>query len=232
MKRHLCLLLVILMLCGCAAAPAVSPQVPRETGFGWSLQDEYRRNGIEMEDFSDNLDYDYIKWSYDGWYRFDPTPEEREQGIRSDAWCSNWNLTRTDRKALNHTQLRSCMVLNLPEEYQAVLAGIEATKAGALYNCGSWQKPEEIQRTWEGEFDENFFRDHDLILVDYCCEGNTYVRSRLESVTVAPNGHVTVEILWETTHAYTASQPGEVYWIVMPKGCTDVTVEYTETAWN
>ena len=67
MKRFfLILLAAMLMLPGCA-------EEPRETDFGYALYDEYREQGLEMEDFSDNLEYDYIKWSYCGWYRFDPT---------------------------------------------------------------------------------------------------------------------------------------------------------------
>lgn len=234
MKRYLCLLLAILMLCGCAAAPAETTSaptettsVPRETGFGWSLQDEYRRNGIEMEDFSDNLDYKYIKWSYRGWYHYDPTPEEREQGIRSDDWCSNWNLTMTARKEGNSSYVRGVMVLESLDDYNAILNAIEATKASALQNCGAYQEPEVIAQTWEGTFDEAFFEEHCLILIDHCYEGHPFLRSRLDSIT-----ETSVKLSWETVHAYTADQSGEVYWIIVPKPCGQVTVEYTETAWN
>lgn len=238
MKRYLCLLLAILMLCGCAAAPAETTSaptettsVPRETGFGWSLQDEYRQNGIEMEDFSDNLDYKYIKWSYCGWYHFDPTPEEREQGIRSDDWCSDWNLTMTARKERGSAYVRGAMVLESMDDYNAILNAINATKASALQNCGAYQEPEEIQRTWEGTIDEAFFKKNAIILIDHCYEGHTFLRSRLDSITEEP-GQVIVKLSWETTHAYTADQPGEVYWIILPKYVGNATVEYTETAWN
>ena len=238
MKRYLCLLLAILMLCGCAAAPAETTSaptettsVPRETYFGWALKDEYRRNGIEMEDFSDNLDYKYIKWSYCGWYHFDPTPEEQEQGIRSDDWCSNWNLTMTARKEQGSSYIRGTMVLESLDDYNAVMNAIAATKASALQNCGAYQEPEVIQQTWNSGFDEAFFENNVLVLIDHCYEGHTFLRSRLDSITREP-GRATVKLSWETVHAYTADQPGEVYWIILPRHVGNVTVEYTETAWN
>lgn len=224
MKRLFLLLLALVLLCGCAAEP-------RETGFGWALKDQYREEGVEMEDFSDNLEYDYIKWSYCGWYRFDPTPEEREQGIRGDAWCSDWNLTMTARKEWGSSYIRGSMVLESLDDYNAILNAIEATKATALQNCGAYQEPEVIAQTWEGTFDEAFFEEHCLILIDHCYEGHPFLRSRLDSITEEP-GHDTVKLSWETVHAYTADQPGEVYWIIVPKPCGRVTVEYTETAWN
>ena len=231
MRRYLCLLLAALMLCGCAAAPAETTRVPRETGFGWALKDEYRENGVEMEDFEDNPDYDYIKWSYCGWYRYDPSPEERAQGIWGDAWCSDWNLTMTARKERGSSYIRSVMVLESLDDYNAILNAIGATKASALQNCGDYQEPEELFRTWDSPFDEAFFEDHVLVVIDHCYEGHTFLRSRLDSIIDGP-GQTTVRLSWETVHAYTADQPGEVYWIVLPKPVGEVTVEYTETAWN
>lgn len=226
-RRILFLLMLLLALSGCSAEPA-----PRETGFGWALKDQYREQGIEMDDFADNPEYEYIKWAYDGWYSFYPTREEREQGIQPESWVNDWNLTHTAQSTRGTSSIRGCQVLTSIEEYNAVLDAINDTRTAALENCGAYGDPEEIQRTWEGSFDEEFFSKHDLILVDYCCEGNTYVRSRLDEVERDGLGRVTVRLSWETVHATTASQPGEVYWIVLPKGCTDLTVEYTETAWN
>ncbi len=221
MKRLFLLLAAVLLLCGCA-------EEPRETGFGWALKDQYREEGVEMEDFSDNLEYDYIKWSYNGWYH---NREEQEDGVRLDAWCSDWNLTMTAMLECGSSYIRSARVLTSMDDYNAILNAIGATEATALQNCGAYQEPEEIQRTWEGGFDEAFFEEHALILIDHCYEGHPFLRSRLDRITVE-SGHVTVEISWETVHASTADQPGEVYWIVVPKPCGEVIVEYTETAWN
>lgn len=224
MKRFFLLLAAVLLLCSCA-------EEPKETWYGWALKDQYREEGVEMEDFSDNLEYDYIKWSYCGWYRFDPTPEEREQGIRSDAWCSDWNLTMTAMQERGSSYIRGVKVLECLDDYNAVMNAIGATKASALQNCGDYQEPEVIAQTWEGVFDDAFFEEHVLVLIDHCYEGHTFLRSRLDSITDEP-GQTTVKLSWETVHAYTADQPGEVYWIILPKPCGQVTVEYTETAWN
>ncbi len=221
MKRLFLLLAAVLLLCGCAAEP-------KETCFGWSLKDQYREDGVEMAEFSDNLEYDYIKWSYNGWYH---NREEQADGARLDSWCSEWNLTMTALKEKWTSYIRGTMVLTSMEDYNAIQNAIGATKATSLQNCGAYQEPEEIQRTWEGDFDEAFFEEYDLILIDHCYEGHPFLRSRLDKITKSP-GRVTVEMSWETVHAYTADQPGEVYWIIVPKRCGDVIVEYTETAWN
>lgn len=233
MKRLvLFLLTAIMILSGCDAEPVETTETPWPTDFGWSLHDRNVAAGIEMEDFSDNLEYDYVKWYYSGWYSFSLTQAEKDQGLRPESWCSDYNQTQTAQKTRDTSDIRGCQILTCLEEYHAITDSIGATKSAALENCGAYQEPKEIQRTWEGSIDAAFFAEHDLILVDYWCEGNTFLRSRLDKVKKDRLGHVTVQISWETVYAYTADQPGEVYWIVMPKGCKDVTVEYTETAWN
>ena len=232
MKRWiLYVLALVLVLTGCAGAPEETTNVPRETGFGWALHDDYVAQGIEMEDFEDNLEYDYVRLFYNGWYHYSPTMEERDQGIRPETWVSDWNLTHTAMKERGSSYVRGAMVLENMHDYNAIVNAIDATRITALENCGVFWEPEETQRTWEGSFDEAFFEDHVLVLIDHCYEGHPFLRSRLDSITEEP-GEVTVKLSWETVHAYTADQPGEVYWIILTKPCGRMTVEYTETACN
>lgn len=232
MKRMILFLAAaLLLLSACAAAPAETTREPQETGFGWSLHDRYREDGVEMEDFSDNPEYDYIKWSYSGWYHHDPTDEERAQGFRGDDWCSGWNLTMTARKEKNSSYTRSAMVIESMDDYNAILNLIAATKATALQNCGAYQEPEVVLQTWDGTIDEAFFDDYSIIMIDHCYEGHPFLRSRIDSITQEGRS-TTVTLSWETVHAYTADQPGEVYWIIVPRPCLGVTVQYNETAWN
>ncbi len=187
-----------------------------------------RKNPIEeaeaLETFSENEELSYIKWSYNGW--------------QTD-WEDDHNLTSTDTCTTGHMYAEGVLLIDSWEEYQTLLSMIEKKEQDADEATNGTFTAHEVQvdRLSE-ELDASFFSEYQLAVVDFCCKGSPYLRSRLEAVETE-GATVTVTCSRESYSndtewyigGYVASQFGHVYWIPVPRDCTDVATEFQEAKW-
>lgn len=71
----------------------------------------------------------------------------------------------------------------------------------------------------------DFFDQYNLAVVDFCDPWLLYLESHIEEVTIRGDS-VSVAIYLEALAASTADNPGNVYWIRVPKDCTKISVTY------
>lgn len=187
-----------------------------------------RKNPAEeteaLETFSENEELSYIKWSYNGW--------------QAD-WEDDHNLTSTDTCTTGHMYAEGALLIDSWEEYQTLLSIIEKKEQDAdeATNGAFIAHEVQVDRLSE-ELDASFFSEYQLAVVDFCCKGSPYLRSRLEAVETEGTT-VTVTCSRESYSndtewyigGYVASQFGHVYWIPVPRDCTDVVTEFQETKW-
>lgn len=177
-----------------------------------------------LEKFSENEELSYIKWAYDGW--------------QSD-WEDDHNLTSTSICTTSHMYAEGIMLMDSWEEYQALLSATQKKEQDADETAhGTYTAHEVRVDGLSEELDASFFSEYQLAVVDFCRKGNPHLRSRLESVqTEGTTVTVTFsrELYSDDTEwymgGYVASQFGHVYWIPVPRECTDVVAEFHETEW-
>lgn len=211
--RMTLILLAVMLLAGCSLL-----DMPEETRFGWSLYDRYRAEGIPMEEFTQNTDHEYVRCTYEGYM-----PEEDEKG----EWIYPPFLTSESETMLHNDQF--FQRIESTEQLNRVKVSIENNRS----DLESKREFFELSVKYDGipyEIDEAFFREHHLYVVEFCFEGNPWLRSRLDMVSVKDHA-VTIAISYETTHAWTGNFPAEVYFIVIPADAESVDVTLTETAW-
>lgn len=81
------------------------------------------------------------------------------------------------------------------------------------------------KKTMNAKPDEDFFDQYNLAVVDFCDPDILYLESHIKTLTIHENT-ASVEIYWEADVASTADIPGNVYWIQVPKDCTEVSATY------
>ena len=84
--------------------------------------------------------------------------------------------------------------------------------------------------TVDAVYDDAFFAEHDLLLVDMCAEGsvNTYFypkRLRINGDTVS------LTVKYDHDNATTAGSGGQYVLITIPKGCTTANISYSRDRW-
>lgn len=178
-----------------------------------------------LETFAENEELSYIKWSYNGW--------------QAD-WEDDHNFTSTATCAPSHMYAEGAFLIDSWEEYQTFLSIIEKKEQDADETTNGTFIPHEVQVDHlSDELDASFFSESQLAVVDFCYKGSPYLRSRLESVETEGTT-VTITCSRESYSndtewyigGYVASQFGHVYWIPVPRDCTDVVTEFQETKWT
>ena len=191
--------------------------VPEETSFGYSLYDKNKKNGVQMDEFVQNPDYEYARLSYNAWYEW-----EGEGICLGDYFLTSSSEVR--------------------EEYDSYFRRIESLPQ--LNNVKGWisRNASFHEEHWEyfeltvsfdslpDEIDEEFFQNHHLYVVEFCFMGNPSLRSRLDEVSLHGSS-VDITISYQTTHAWTADCPAEIYFIVIPADTKTVNVTLKEDAW-
>lgn len=181
-----------------------------------------------IDPFADNYGLEYIAWKY--------------RGVQLE-WRDEYNLTSTSEKFDSDIGCaESDFMISNWDEYQECLAVIEQKEADiakSLENAKGKYPPSELRDydatlytvavdTMEHPIDKTFFDNYSLAVIDFCYRGDPYVRSRLDDVAIE-NDVVTVTISRYHVVATTADQKGNVYWVPVPKECTELSVVYHTT---
>lgn len=176
-----------------------------------------------MSTYEENTKYSYIKWEYNNVHR------DLENRDNDAYWHDKNNLSSTAGREADYfgAFLKGHQLIRDYGEYSAFQALLEEKKNKCLSIVGVYYEPTEIINTYNGAFDETFFEEQNLLIVDYCASGSTNgdLKSRLDKITVEDT-HVTVSVEIEHTAASTADCPGHIYFIPIPKECVDVDVTW------
>lgn len=208
-KKHLliiCLLVITLLFAGCneESADQTDPTIP----------------------FAENESLSYVKWEYDNWH------DDNENRDNDAYWQDLNNLSSTaEEEGDIGTILEGHQLLNDYGEYSAFLELLIEKKNKCLNLVGVYYEPTELVNTCEGSFDETFFETYNLLIVDYCAAGSVRLQTRLGKMTTKDNtATVTLEVEW--VPATTASCPGHIYFIPIPKECVNADVNYIDQDWD
>lgn len=219
MRKILCILILALLLSGCGKVESL-PETTLVTEVGGVARQPLPEERILAEPFRENRELEYVKWRYDNWHDAD------------GSWVNPGNLTGTyEREAPNEMFREGWRLITSAQAYEKVLGYMTQVEKTCTKEIGTYRGPYVILDTCEKVFDEAFFEKYSLVVVDFTNEGAYHLESRLDSVTVS-GGTASVAIRYETMYAVTAEAVGDVYWIPVPKDCTELEVELTEVEWD
>ena len=218
-KLWIFLFIFAFLLCGCQRVEQLlETTIPTEAG-GVATQ-PLPEDRILDEPFRENRELEYVKWRYDNWHHGEKT------------WVNLTNLTGTCEDRIGSFGFgKGWKLLASIEEYDVILTHMGEVEQTCTAAIGIYRDPYVLLDTWQREFDAQFFEDYSLAVVDFCNNGSYLLESRLDSVTIR-DGRATVSIRYETLYASTAEGVGDVYWIPVPKNCTELEVEMMEVEWN
>lgn len=149
----------------------------------------------------------YIKWEYDG----DQT---------TMYCCITGSGSQQEHVFLISSWEEYCTYLDITEQ-----------------NCNKYENPgyfagysddSLIDAVYEHNMDTpqaDFFDQYNLAVVDFCDPDILHLESHIEEVEIRENT-ASVAIYWEAIAATTADIPGNVYWIQVPKDCTEISATY------
>ena len=93
-----------------------------------------------------------------------------------------------------------------------------AYQSGAYRSCA--------RKTAYPAFDEAFFAESDLLLVDFCAEGAITLYFYPENLKI-DGATVSLDVRWDRDNAWTGGCAGQYCLITIPKGCTTAEVNIT-----
>lgn len=224
MKKLMILILIALLISGCDNQATEAEKVTQETDFGYHSRDIIDIPAEELEEYSENTDYELIKWKYSGVQVWKETRKE---------WRDDNNLTDTAEYSGSDPAMDAHLIITTLEEYENILARIDEKREAVVAEIGGFREPLIEMDTIDREIDEAFFEENNLLLIDWCGIQCTSIEMRLEEIDYRffhTSAEVTVS--YSRTYGNSADMDGMIYWIPISKNCKDVDVVYNETAWK
>ena len=218
-----CVLLLSLVLVGCASSEE-SPvtTVSETTEQPTEPQDSLPYYPVDSSLKKLNYDLDYTTAYYG--FTLDagsPSAETR-----------NLSGTRDDNYRIDGGVI-GCRILASMEDLAAFEQTIEDVTAASLEWCQEdGQRIDEdnygligmTRKTANVEYNEEFFQNNALLLIDLCVRGANEVRFYPENLAV--NGDtVSIHVRWGRDNAWLAGCSGQFCLIVIPSGCTTVEMD-------
>ena len=150
----------------------------------------------------------------------------------SSAEVRNLSGTKVDNYRIQDGVI-GCRILASMEDLAAFEQTIEEVTAASLEQDRQSGLPidEEdytpigmTRKTANVEYNEEFFRNNALLLIDLCARGANVVRFYPENLAVNGNT-VSIHVRWDRDNAWVAGCSGQFCLIVIPSGCTTVEMD-------
>ena len=210
------LLLLCLLLAGCASSEESPVTTVSETA---EIQDSLPYYPVDSSLKKLNYDLDYTTAYYG--FTLDagsPSAETR-----------NLSGTKVDNYRIDGGVI-GCQILASMDDLAAFEQTIEEVTAASLeWKKQDGQRVDEdnygllgmTRKTANVEYNEEFFQNNALLLIDLCVRGANVVRFYPENLAL--NGDiVSIDVRWDRDNAWLAGCSGQFCLIVIPSGCTTV----------
>ena len=142
-----------------------------------------------------------------------------------------WNLSRTNTPEGTAPQFAAgWKILTSSDDMAAFEADYEAARDRAAQHDKNSSILRGLTSVTEEAYDDAFFAEHDLLLVDLCMEGSVNLYFYPEKLKI--NGEtVSLKVRYDHDNAYTADSAGQYVLIPIPKGCTTAEVKLIRDRW-
>lgn len=198
-----CALLLCLLLSGCADGTVEETTAP--TGSNDEVL-AYHEVNPALEKLNYDLDYTTVCYDYPG----------ELSGARAGEEFRNLSGTQVldDEQAelavgwrilSDETELRA---------FEQTAADVEESAAEPAYRLISMTR-----RTASVEYNEEFFRENNLLLVDLCAESHAVARFYPENLAVSGDT-ASLDLRWDSDSSCVGSSAGQYCLIPVPKDCT------------
>ena len=220
-----CVLLLCLVLAGCASSeePSVSTEAETEEQTT-EFQDPWAYHEVDnsLKKLNYDLDYTTVYYGLNDGLDDDPSAEVRNpSGTRVDNYQIDGGvigcriLASMDDLAAFEQTIEDVTAASLERDRQQSGLPIDEENYGLL---GLTRKTANV------EYNEEFFRNNALLLIDLCVRGANVVRFYPENLAV--NGDtVSIHVRWDCDNAWLAGCSGQFCLIVIPSGCTTVEMD-------
>lgn len=198
-----CALLLCLLLSGCADGTVEETAAPTGSSDAVWAYDEVNP---ALEKLNYDLDYTTVYYDYPG----------ELSGARAGEEFRNLSGTQVldDEQAelavgwrilSDETELRA---------FEQTAADVEESAAEPAYRLISMTR-----RTASVEYNEEFFRENNLLLVDLCAESHAVARFYPENLAVSGDT-ASLDLRWDSDSSCVGSSAGQYCLIPVPKDCT------------
>ena len=224
MRKHFPLIAALLMCMLCLALSGCASLADTVSESEEATAEEYENPWMsyysvdpELEKLNYDLEYTTAYYDY---------PNELYDDSDSSETFHNLTNTQIDSYQLEELAI-GWKILASKEELAAFEQTIEDVEAAALESIQqyspsvtSYKLVTFIQRTAVIEYDEAFFQEHALLLIDLCKYCSGCARFYPENLTV--NGDsLSIDLRWDCDNAWEGSSSGQYCLIVIPAGCTN-----------
>lgn len=198
-----CALLLCLLLSGCADGTVEETAAPTGSADAvWA----YHEVNPALEKLNYDLDYTTVYYDYPGELSGDRAGEEFR------------NLSGTQMLDDEQTELAvGWRILSDETElcaFEKTAADVEESAVEPAYRLISMTR-----RTASAEYNEEFFRENNLLLVDLCAESHAVARFYPENLAVSGDT-ASLDLRWGSDSSCVGSSAGQYCLISVPKGCT------------
>ena len=212
-----CVLLLCLALSGCASSEgqpasgtAEATQLTESATDEWPDSPDFmvpRGPNPELDRLNSALNYTRCYYSYPRELYADTARETFHK--LADTQVSDSPLV--DWQIISNTE----GLVDLDQD----ISNIEAVYQECEPDRNDWKIVSQTRRTKNVEYDEEFFRNNDLLLVDLSMEGPHYARYYPENLEVSGDT-VSLDIRWDCDNSFSGCCVGQYCLIAIPKGCT------------
>ncbi len=198
-----CALLLCLLLSGCADGTVEETAAPTGSADAvWA----YHEVNSALEKLNYDLDYTTVYYDYPGELSGDRAGEEFRNLSGTQVLDDEQTELAVGWRILSdETELRA---------FEQTAADVEESAVEPAYRLISMTR-----RTASVEYNEEFFRENNLLLVDLCAESHAVARFYPENLAVSGDT-ASLDLRWDSDSSCVGSSAGQYCLIPVPKDCT------------